>query len=116
MSTFESNSTTSVKSDLTFPSSITHRVSKLDIANVASSLPEWPSRPTVSADDLISRIDRVNKTIAECIQLSENALRHSNDSDRVPFGLCNAGAVYSDQIRVPVANLCTADLKQSATG
>ena len=45
--------------------------------------------------------------IAECIQLGEDAIRHRNHSDRVPFGLRNAAAMYSDQIRVRLSDPAT---------
>ena len=57
-------------------------------------------RPVASADDLISQIDLVGRSITECIRLGEDTLRHHNDPDRVPFGLHNAATTYSDQIRV----------------
>ena len=61
-------------------------------------------RPAGSVDDLISQIDRVGKSIAECIQLGEYALRQCYDTDRVPFGLRNAATTYSDQIRVRLSD------------
>ena len=61
-------------------------------------------RPDRSADDLISQIDRVSRSIAECIRLDEDALRHRDDPDRVPFGLRNAATTYSDQIRVRLSD------------
>jgi hypothetical protein len=49
---------------------------------------------------LLSQIDRVGRSIAECIQLGEYALRHHDDPDRALYRLCNAATMYSDQIRV----------------
>jgi len=90
------------RSNLAAPSSITYRVSELEAANVTATPPRMTRHPAGSADDLLSQIDRVGRSIAECIQLSEYVLRHHDDPDRVLYGLRNAAAMYSEQIRVPL--------------
>ena len=55
-------------------------------------------RPVISNTDLIYRIDRVTKSLAECIQLGESVPGHSGDPAVLPYGLHNNSAVYSDQI------------------
>ena len=69
--------------------------------------PRTTCRPAASADDLISQIDRVSKSIIECIRLGEDTLRHRDDPARVPFGLRNAATTYSDQIRVRLPDSAT---------
>ena len=64
-------------------------------------------RPPALADDLISQIDRVSRSIAECIKLGKDALQHRNDPDRIPFGLRNTATTYSDQIRVRLPDPAT---------
>ena len=54
-----------------------------------------------------SEIDLVGRSIAECIRLGEDALRHHNDPDRLPFELCNAATTYLDQIRVRLSDPAT---------
>jgi len=93
-STLESGTTARVRSDLTFPSSITSQVSELDIADMATSRPRVARRPAVSVDNLFSLIDRVSRSIAECIQLGEDALLHRNNPDCIPYGLRNNAATY----------------------
>ena len=71
-------------------------------------------RPARSADNLISQIYLVSRSIAECIRLGENALHHHDDPDRIPFGLRNAAATYSDQIRERLPDPATLGQIQSA--
>jgi len=86
------------RSNLATPSSITSRVSELEAANVTATPPKVTPHPARSADDLLSQIDRVGRSIAECIQLGEYVLCHHDDPDRVLYGLCNAAVTDSDQI------------------
>ena len=72
-----------------------------------------PRRPARSANDHISQIDRVGRSIAECIRLGEDALRHRNNPDRVPFRLRNAATTYLDQIRVQLSDPSTLGQIQS---
>ena len=58
---------------------------------------------------MFSQIDRVSNSIAECIQLGENALRCPGDSGHMPFGLRNNSAVYLGPLRVPRRSLPTLD-------
>jgi len=67
---------------------------------VTATPPRVPRHPAGSADDLLSQIDRVGRSIAECIQLGEYVLRHHDDPDWVLYGLRNTAMTYSDQIRV----------------
>jgi hypothetical protein len=78
------------KSDLATPRSITPRVPEPEDDYVTVTPSRATRRPARPIDDLISQIDRVSRSIAKCIQLGENALRHRNDPDRVPFELRNA--------------------------
>ena len=94
------NTSTGARSDLTAPSFITSRVSEHEAANVMTAFPKVTCHPAGSADDLLSHIDLVGRSIAESIQLNEYVLRHSNDPDRVLYGLRNAAATYSDQVQV----------------
>ena len=89
---------TRTRSDLVTPRSASPRVPEpnADYATVTPS--RMTRRPPRSADDLISQIDRVGRSIAECIRLGEDALHHHDDPDRIPFGLRNAATTYSDQI------------------
>ena len=64
-------------------------------------------RPDTPAGDLISQIDLVSRSIAECVRLGEDSFRHHNDPDRVPFGLRNATTMYSDQIQVQLSDSAT---------
>ena len=57
-------------------------------------------RPARSADDIISQIDRVGRSIAECVRLGEDTLLHHDDPGQIPLGLRNTAVTYSDQIRV----------------
>ena len=70
--------------------------------------------PAGSADDLFSQIDRVGRSIAECIQLGECALRNRDDLDWVLYGLCNTATTYSDQIRVLLSDPSTTTRDPSA--
>ena len=69
-------------------------------------------RPVISNTDLISGIDHVTKSLAECIQLGESVLGRSGDPAVLPYGLHNNSAVYSDQIRVRMGNLRIKELDQ----
>ena len=66
----------------------------------------------VSADDLISEIDRVSRSIVECIQLGESVLGRLGESDHMPLGLHNNMVTYSNLFRVPRRDLHTSDLAQ----
>ena len=109
----ESGTSTSVRSNLTAQSSIVHRVSELDINDPPIVRPKATRRPVIANTDLISGIDRVTKSLAECIQLSESVLGRPGDSAIVPHGLCNNSAVYSDQVRVCMGNRRITELDQS---
>ena len=63
----ESGNSTSVRSNLTAQSSITRRVSELDINEPPIVRPRETRRPVISNTDLISEIDRVTKSLAKCI-------------------------------------------------
>ena len=104
-SSTESGNSNSVRSDLMAQSSITRRVSKLDINDPPIVRP-WATRCSVITNtDLISGIDRVTRSIAECIQLGESVLGGPSDLAPAPHGLRNSSAVYSDQVRVRMGNL-----------
>jgi hypothetical protein len=109
----ESGNSTIVKSNLTAQSSITRRVSELDINKPPIVRPRATRRPVISNTDLISGIDRVTKSLAECIQLGESVLGHSCDPAVLTYGLHNNSSVYSDQIRVRMGNLRIKELDQS---
>ena len=94
------STSTRARSDLVTPRSVTPRVPEPETDYVTATPPRTIRRPAASADDLISQIDRVSRSITECIRLSEDTLRHRNDPDRFPFRLRNATTTYSDQIRV----------------
>ena len=89
----ESVNSTSVRSNLTAQSSITRRVSELDINEPPIVRPRATRRPVICNNDLISEIDRVTRSIAEGIQLGESVLGHPDDSAIVPHGLRNNSAV-----------------------
>ena len=95
------------RSDLATPRSVTPRVPELEAGYVMVTPSSATRHPAGFVDDLISQIDRVGRSIAECIQLGEHALRHHNDPDQVPFGLRNAATTYSDQIRVRLSDSAT---------
>jgi len=97
-SIIESGNSTSVRSNLTAQSSIAHRVSKLDINEPPIVHPRATRRPVICNNDLISGIDRVTKSLAECIQLGETMLGRPGGSAVLPYGLHNNSAAYSDQI------------------
>ena len=94
----ESGNSTSVRFNLTAQSSIACQVSELDINNPPIICPRATRRPVISNTDLISGIDRVTRSIAECIQLGKNMLGRPSDSATIPHGLRNNSAVYSDQV------------------
>ena len=102
-----SSTSTRTRSDLATPRSITYRVPELEAGNVMATPSKATRRPAGSADDLISQIDRVGRSIAECIQLGEYVLRYCDNPDRVLFGLRNAATTYSDQIRVRLSDSAT---------
>ena len=89
------------------------RVSELMIEDVPIVRRRTTRRPAVSSDNLISQIDRVSCSIAECIQLGENALRCPGDTGCMPFGLRNNSEVYSDLLQVPRKNPPAPDLTRS---
>jgi hypothetical protein len=56
-----------------------------------AATPTWVTRrPDKSADDLIFQIDRVSRSIAECIRLGEFSLRHRHDPNCALRELGNA--------------------------
>ena len=85
-------------------SSIVHRVSELDINDPPIVRPKATRRPVIANTDLISGIDRVTRSIAECIQLGESVLGRPADSAIMPHALRNNSAVYSDHVRVRMGN------------
>ena len=102
-----SRTSTRTRSNKATPRSATPRVPEPE-ADYTTLTPSRTTRhPIRSADDLISQIDRVGRSIAECVRLGEDALRHRNDPDRVPFGLRNAATTYSDQIRMQLSDPAT---------
>ena len=106
----ESGNSTSVRSDLMAQSSITRRVSKLDINDPPIVRP-WAMRCSVITNtDLIFGIDRVTRSIAECIQLGESVLGRPGDSAIIPYRLRNSPALYSDQVRARMGNLRITEL------
>jgi hypothetical protein len=111
----ESGNSTSVGSNLIAQSSIVRRVSELDINDPPIIRPRATRRPVIPNTDLISGIDRVTKSLAECFQLGESMLGHPSDSAVVPYGLRNNYAFYSDQVRVRMGNLRITELDQSAS-
>ena len=80
----ESGNSTSVRSNLTAQSYIVRRVSELDINDPPVVRPRATRRPVISNTDLISRIDHVTRSIAECIQLRKSVLSHPGYSTIVP--------------------------------
>ena len=54
-------------------------------------------------------------SLAECIKLSKSMLGRSGDSAIVPHGLRNNSAVYSNEVRVRMGNLCITKLDQSGS-
>ena len=92
----ESGNSTSVRSNLTAQSSIAHLVSELDINDPPIVRPRATHRPVITNTDLISGIDHVTKSLAECIQLSKSVLGRSDDPAILSYGLRNNSVVYSD--------------------
>ena len=78
-----SNTSIGARSDLAIPSFVTSRVFELKVANVTITPPRVTRRAAGSADNLLSQIDRVGRSIVGFIQLGEYALRHHDDPDRV---------------------------------
>ena len=97
-SIIESDNSISVRSDLMAQSSITRRVSELDINEPLIVRPRAMRRPVICNNDLISGIDRVTKSLAECIQLGETVLGRLGGSSVLPYGQRNNSAVYSNQV------------------
>ena len=62
------------RSDLTPQASDTSWISESESYDVAATPTRVTCRPDESADDLIFQIDRVSRSIAECIRLGEFAL------------------------------------------
>ncbi|RLN16290.1 hypothetical protein C2845_PM02G17970 [Panicum miliaceum] len=105
----EVESTQGSRSDLTLSSSNVRRVDEISLDDSAHT--RTTRRPITSANDLLFGIDQVDRSIPECIELAEAALRRPNDSDRgFPCGLRNSAAVYSDLIRAPLQNFRISDL------
>ena len=112
-SIIESNNSISVRSDLMAQSSITRRVSELDINEPPIVRPRATCRVVICNNDLIFGIDHVTKSLTERIQLGETVLGCLGGSAVLPYGLRNNSAVYSDQIRVRMGNLRITKLDQS---
>ena len=101
------SASTRTRSDLVTPRSVAPRVPEPE-ADYATITPSRTTRrPARPADDLIFQIDRVSRSIAECIRLGKDTLRHHNDPDWISFGLRNAATTYSDQIRVRLPDPAT---------
>ena len=64
-----------VRSDLTPQAFVASWISESDNFNVATTPTRVTHHPAKSADDLIFQIERVGRSIAECIQLGELELR-----------------------------------------
>ena len=79
-----------VRYDLTPQAPAASRIPESKSYNVAAMPTRVTCRPDESADDLIFQIDRVSRSIAECIRLGELTLRHRDDPDRVLRELGNA--------------------------
>jgi len=98
---------TRTRSDLAIPRPVTPRVPKPEADYTMLTPSRTTHRPIRSADDLISQIDRVGRSIAECVRLGEDTLLHHDDPGRIPLGLRNTAAMYSDQIRVRLPDPAT---------
>ena len=72
-----------VRSDLTSKGSTTTQISESENFDVVTTTAWVTRRPAGSADNLIFQIDRISRSIVECIQLGELALHHQDDPDRV---------------------------------
>ena len=72
-----------VRSDLTPQAFVTSRISESDNFDVATTPARVSHCPAEFPDDLIFQIDRVGRSIAECIRLGELALHHRDDPDCV---------------------------------
>ena len=79
-----------VRSDLTPQVPDASRIPESESYDVAATPTRVTRRPDGSANDLIFQIDRVSRSIAECIRLGESTLRHRDDPDRVLRELGNA--------------------------
>ena len=71
-----SNVFAGVRSDLTPQAPATPRIPESESFDVAITPTRVTRRPDESADDMIFQIDRVSRSIAECIRLGELALHH----------------------------------------
>lgn len=104
------------RSDLTPPTSVTRRLDELSLSGSVTSLPRVAPRPRLDINDILAGLDRVDLSLAECINMAEAALRRPGDSaDRFPYGLRNGAATYSDQIRVPAMRPRVVDLTRPHT-
>ena len=63
-----------VRSDLTPQAPVTSRIPESESFDVATTPTRVTRRPGESADDLIFQIDRISRSIAECIRLGEFTL------------------------------------------
>jgi len=72
-----------VRSDLTPQAPATSQIPKSESFDVVTMPTGVTRHPDESADDLIFQIDRVGRSITECIRLGELALHHRDDPDRV---------------------------------
>jgi hypothetical protein len=72
-----------VRSDLTPQAPVTSWIPESKSFDVATTPTRLTRRPDESVDDLIFQIDRVSRSIAECIRLGELAFPHRDDPDRV---------------------------------
>ena len=79
-----------VRSDLTSQAPAASRISESENSDVMTMPTRVTRRPNESTNDLFFQIDRVGRSIAECIQLGELALHHQDDPDRVLHGLSSA--------------------------
>ena len=78
-----------VRSDLTPQAPATSRIPESENFVMATMPTRVTCRPDESADDLIFQIDRVGRSIAECIRLGELMLHHQDDPNSV---LCELGS------------------------
>ena len=65
-----------VRSDLTPQAPVTSRIPESESFDVATTPTRVTRRPGESADDLIFQIDRIGRSITDCIRLGELALHH----------------------------------------
>jgi hypothetical protein len=111
ISVSEIESSQGSRSNLTLPGSITRRVNDLSINDSPLHRVRMTRRPPINIDDIISRVDNVGRSTAECIELAETALhRPHNSACRIPLRLCNNSAIYLDQILISMENLHVSNL------